>query len=208
MLTTWLWQSMAGISGSAVAVAQGIKLSSWGIKQHMAAIGLVLVLSVISGYLLSQNTDARTFILIHLPLGSVITTSWWRAKVLENWLYWIVIDAVSIFLYLDRELYQTVGHIVYTLYWQLLAMSLGEKPISNKVQNQAKHYLQNWRQWQAPFQTQPQIVKQLEGGLPQIPIIWLKQVLIARFCVLITRMRLSLASIVKQKSTVLKITGH
>ena len=33
------------------------------------------------------------------------------------------------------------------------------------MQNQAKHYLQNWRQWQAPFQTQPQIVKQLEGGL-------------------------------------------
>lgn len=33
------------------------------------------------------------------------------------------------------------------------------------MQNQAKHYLQNWRQWQAPFQTQPQIIKQLEGGL-------------------------------------------
>ena len=33
------------------------------------------------------------------------------------------------------------------------------------MQNQAKHYLQNWRRWQAPFQTQPQIVKQLEGGL-------------------------------------------
>ena len=33
------------------------------------------------------------------------------------------------------------------------------------MQNQAKHYLENWRQWQAPFQTQPQIVNQLEGGL-------------------------------------------
>jgi thiamine kinase len=33
------------------------------------------------------------------------------------------------------------------------------------VQNQARHHLENWRQWQAPFQTQPQIVKQLEGGL-------------------------------------------
>ena len=33
------------------------------------------------------------------------------------------------------------------------------------MQNQAKHYLENWRQWQAPFQTQPQIIKQLEGGL-------------------------------------------
>jgi nicotinamide mononucleotide transporter len=32
----------------------------------------------------------------------------------ENWLYWIVIDAVSIFLYIDRELYQTVG--LYSIY--------------------------------------------------------------------------------------------
>jgi nicotinamide mononucleotide transporter len=33
-------------------------------------------------------------------------------KVLENWLYWIVIDGVSIFLYIDRELYQTAGLFV------------------------------------------------------------------------------------------------
>lgn len=46
-----------------------------------------------------------------------------------------------------------------------MVLLYGEKPISNKLQNQAKHYLQNWRQWQAPFQTQPQIIKQLEGGL-------------------------------------------
>jgi nicotinamide mononucleotide transporter len=35
-------------------------------------------------------------------------------KVLENWLYWIVIDAVSIFLYIDRELYQTA--VLFMLY--------------------------------------------------------------------------------------------
>ena len=45
--------------------------------------------------------------------GSVITTFMVARKVLENWLYWIVIDAVSIFLYIDRELYQTVGLYVY-----------------------------------------------------------------------------------------------
>jgi len=28
-------------------------------------------------------------------------------KILENWLYWLVIDSVSIYLYLDRELYLT-----------------------------------------------------------------------------------------------------
>ena len=30
-------------------------------------------------------------------------------KILENWIYWFVIDAVSIGLYLSRELYFTAG---------------------------------------------------------------------------------------------------
>ena len=90
--------------------ANGIKLSVWGIKQHMAAIGLVLILSVVSGYLLSQNTEARMpYIDSFTTWGSVITTFMVARKVLENWLYWIVINSVAIFLYIDRDLYQTAG---------------------------------------------------------------------------------------------------
>ena len=95
--------------------SKGIKLSGWQLKNHLAAIGLVLVLSVISGYLLAQNTDARMpYIDSFTTWGSVITTFMVARKVLENWLYWIVIDAVSIFLYIDRGLYQTVG--LYCIY--------------------------------------------------------------------------------------------
>jgi nicotinamide mononucleotide transporter len=46
--------------------------------------------------------------------GSVITTFMVARKVLENWLYWIVINSVAIFLYIDRDLYQTAG--LYGLY--------------------------------------------------------------------------------------------
>jgi nicotinamide mononucleotide transporter len=46
--------------------------------------------------------------------GSIITTFMVAHKVVENWLYWIVIDAISIYLYIDRELYQTVG--LYSIY--------------------------------------------------------------------------------------------
>jgi nicotinamide mononucleotide transporter len=95
--------------------ANGIKLSVWGIKQHMAAISLVLILSVVSGYLLSQNTEARMpYIDSFTTWGSVITTFMVARKVLENWLYWIVINSVAIFLYIDRDLYQTAG--LYELY--------------------------------------------------------------------------------------------
>jgi nicotinamide mononucleotide transporter len=95
--------------------SEGIKLSRWRLKNHLAIIGLVLVLSAISGYLLSQNTDARMpYIDSFTTWGSVITTFMVARKVLENWLYWIVIDAVSIFLYIDRELYQTA--VLFMLY--------------------------------------------------------------------------------------------
>jgi nicotinamide mononucleotide transporter len=41
--------------------------------------------------------------------GAVVTTFMVARKVLENWVYWFVIDVVSIFMYLDRELYFTAA---------------------------------------------------------------------------------------------------
>ena len=39
--------------------------------------------------------------------ASVLTTFLVIWKILENWLYWLVIDSISIYLYLDRGLYLT-----------------------------------------------------------------------------------------------------
>ena len=95
--------------------SKGIKLSYWSLNSHLAAIGLVLILSLISGYLLSQNTNASLpYIDSFTTWASFITTFMVARKIVENWIYWIVIDSVSIFLYIDRELYQTAG--LFTLY--------------------------------------------------------------------------------------------
>jgi nicotinamide mononucleotide transporter len=45
---------------------------------------------------------------------AIITTFMVAHKVLENWIYWIVIDAVSIFLYLDKALWFTA--ILFAIY--------------------------------------------------------------------------------------------
>ena len=95
--------------------SEGIKLNSWGLRNHLTAIGLVLVLSAVSGYLLSQNTDARLpYIDSFATWGSVVTTYMVARKVVENWLYWIAINLATIFLYIDAKLYQTVG--LYSVY--------------------------------------------------------------------------------------------
>ena len=40
--------------------------------------------------------------------SSVIATILVVRKVLENWIYWISIDTISIYIYLERDLNQTV----------------------------------------------------------------------------------------------------
>ena len=101
---------------------QGVALSVWSGKQHLMAIGLIVLATLISGYLLSAATDARLpYIDSFTTWASILTTVMVARKVLENWLYWIVIDTVSIFLYLDRELYQTTA--MFALY--LLLATIG-----------------------------------------------------------------------------------
>lgn len=85
-----------------------LPISTWGLPQHALALSIIGVATLISGYYLTEYSDQ------HLPYvdsfttwGGVVTTVMVARKILENWIYWLVIDGVSIFLYLDRELYFT-----------------------------------------------------------------------------------------------------
>ena len=82
---------------------------------------VIILATLISGYLLSATTEARLpYIDSFTTWASILTTVMVARKVVENWLYWIVIDSVSIFLYLDRELYQTA--VMFTLYLVLATL--------------------------------------------------------------------------------------
>jgi len=72
-------------------------------------------LTLISGYLLNSGTEAKLpYLDSFTTWASVVTTVMVARKVLENWIYWLVIDSVSIYLYIDRELYFTA--ILFALY--------------------------------------------------------------------------------------------
>ena len=72
-------------------------------KEHFIVLGLIAALTLISGYLLSNNTDAALPYLDSFTTWSAVITTWMVArKILENWLYWIVINSASIYLYIDR----------------------------------------------------------------------------------------------------------
>ena len=88
----------------------GVKIIRWTARQHILGVAIILAASVTSGYLLSSNTAAKLpYLDSFTTWGSVFTTIMVAQKVLENWLYWIVINSVSIYLYIDRGLDQTAA---------------------------------------------------------------------------------------------------
>ena len=88
----------------------GVKIIRWTARQHLLGVAIILAASVTSGYLLSSNTAAKLpYLDSFTTWGSVFTTIMVAQKVLENWLYWIVINCVSIYLYIDRGLDQTAA---------------------------------------------------------------------------------------------------
>jgi nicotinamide mononucleotide transporter len=98
----WHWRAGGGNNRLAI--------SRWRPGRHLLAVAAVLTLAAASGLMLSNWTDAALpFLDSFTTWGSVLTTWMVARKILENWLYWLVIDSVSIYLYLDRGLLLTAG---------------------------------------------------------------------------------------------------
>jgi nicotinamide mononucleotide transporter len=97
----WRWHN-GGANGATLTI------TSWRPVRHFWVIGIVLMLSSLSGMFLSKYTDASwPFVDSFTTWGAVVTTWMVAWKVLENWIYWFVIDAISIPIYVDRGLYLT-----------------------------------------------------------------------------------------------------
>lgn len=80
-------------------------ISIWPWQKHLIALGSGIVLAGLLGLMWSQLGAALPYIDAMTSAFSVIATFMVTRKILENWLYWIVIDTVCIFVYIHRELY-------------------------------------------------------------------------------------------------------
>lgn len=94
---------------------QSLQIHRWPLRTHLLVFAAVGTLTLVFGYLLQSTTNAALpYLDSFTTWGAVITTWMVTRKVLENWLYWIVVDGVSIYLYLDRGLYLTA--LLFVLY--------------------------------------------------------------------------------------------
>lgn len=85
-----------------------VLIRSWTMRQHLLALVLVVIATVINGWLLARGTDAAApYVDSLVTWGSVVTTWMVARRVIENWLYWIVVDAIAAWLYFSQGLLVT-----------------------------------------------------------------------------------------------------
>ena len=77
----------------------------WPIGWHLCAALALIVLTGISAHLLASETNAAWPLLDSLTTWFSLFATWLAARAkLENWLYWIVIDGVLVFLFYVQDL--------------------------------------------------------------------------------------------------------
>ena len=83
-------------------------VKTWNRDQHIKAILLIILLAIVSGWALEKFTNAALPFLDSLTTwGAIVTTYMVAKRLLENWIYWFVIDAISVFLFYSRGLILT-----------------------------------------------------------------------------------------------------
>jgi nicotinamide mononucleotide transporter len=93
------------------------KIIQWKNYQHSINIAISTILFITIGFLFDVYTkQANPYTDAFTTVFSLAATFMVTQKVLENWIYWIVIDAVSVYLFSSRELYMTaVLFVIFTI---------------------------------------------------------------------------------------------
>jgi nicotinamide mononucleotide transporter len=94
-------------------------------KQLLLSFAGVVFFTLILGTLLYRSTDASfPYIDSFCTACSLIAQVFLARKVLQNWLIWILVDAVYVGVYISKDLYLTAG--MYALYIYIAALGFIE----------------------------------------------------------------------------------
>ena len=99
----------------------GVKITTWSPRRHMISIGAIVVLTFAFGAALTEYTNgAMPFLDSFTTIGAIVTTYMVAKKILENWIYWFVVDSASAYLYGARGLY--LYALLYVFYLVLVVI--------------------------------------------------------------------------------------
>jgi len=111
-----------------------LSISSWSISKQIQFILLGAFISYIVGlYLTYSATSQSPYLDASVTVFSVLNTWLMAKKVLQNWLYWVVIDLAAIVLYIQHGYYATV--VMYGVYLVLAVIGFISWQTLYKQQN-------------------------------------------------------------------------
>jgi nicotinamide mononucleotide transporter len=112
-----------------------VAIGLWPWRIHCLVVAGILAVSALSAWALTATRQVMPFVDSFTTVAAVVTQYMVAKKVLENWLYWFVIDSVSIYLYLSRDLYLYAG--LFVVYLVLIVIGW-------------RQWLSDWRIQRAP----------------------------------------------------------
>lgn len=86
----------------------GVKIHFRSVSFHLKVAVSIAVLTPLLGYYMSSIGASYPYLDAFVAISSILTTFMVVYKVFENWYYWLVIDLVSIYLFWQKGLDQTV----------------------------------------------------------------------------------------------------
>jgi nicotinamide mononucleotide transporter len=103
----WSWRQAAG--------AAQLPVGWWPLRNHIVTICILLVVSSLAAEYLASETSAAWPRIDSVATFFSLFATWLVARArIENWLYWIVIDAGLVFLFAAQGLYFVA--LLYALY--------------------------------------------------------------------------------------------
>ena len=107
------WYSWKYANG--LAYHEKLRITTYGLIKNLKIIALLILTSLILGFYMANYTSADfAYLDTFTTVFAVFATYMLTKKVLENWLYWVVIDFISIYIYINKGFYLTA--ILFAIY--------------------------------------------------------------------------------------------
>lgn len=119
---------------NAIKKNEELSISSYGLNKNIKIILILSIISVLLGYVMDNYTKADfAYTDSATTVFALFATYMLAQKIVENWLYWIVIDSASIYIYIQKGFYLT--SILFGLYTilALLAYQTWKKELTLDV---------------------------------------------------------------------------
>lgn len=113
----WLYGNKKKQQALQTAVDTELPIVSWNLQKNISLFLIGGILWVLFGYIAYRySTQALPYLDAFITAFSLVATWMTARKIIENWIYWIIIDASAVVLYASRDFYLiALLYVIYTI---------------------------------------------------------------------------------------------